>query len=411
MALDQKSLNRLRIDRSQAPPERRGGWLGWVVLVIGLLVLGIGWLWLREKAGQIPEVTVVTVREASGSAGVPTLLNASGYVTARREATVSAKVTGKVVEVLVEEGAKVEANQVLARLDPSSLIANQRLAEAQLESARSQIQETQAQLVEAEASLVRARRLLAERIGTQETLDKAESTAKSLRARLEKQMLDVVVAERSLGLWLQQLEDLVIRAPFSGVVTVKNAQPGEVVSPMSAGGFTRTGICTLVDMDSLEIEVDVNESYINRVSPGQSVEATLDAYTDLKLPCKVIAIIPTADRQKATVKVRVGFDRLDPRILPQMGVKVAFRGPEERSSPSLDTKKLLIPKSAVRDSAGKQVVWVLKESAVERRAIKTEAFSGNDLRVVAGLSVGEKVVFDPPSTLVDGAKAREKKSS
>lgn len=410
MALDQNSLNRLRIDREAVPADRRLGWL-WVALAVVVIVgLLIGLFLMRGGGERTPEVTLVAVREVSGSAGVPTLLNASGYVTARREATVSAKVTGKVIEVLVEEGTKVEANQVVARLDPSSLFANQRLAEAQLESARSQIKETQAQLVEAESSLVRSRRLLQDRIGTQEALDKAESAANSLRARLEKQSLDIVVAERSLGLWLQQLDDLVIRAPFTGVVTIKNAQPGEVVSPMSAGGFTRTGICTLVDMDSLEIEVDVNESYINRVSAGQAVEATLDAYTDLKLPCKVIAIIPTADRQKATVKVRVGFDRLDSRILPQMGVKVAFRGTGDSAAAAQGAAKLIIPKSAVREVDGRQVTWVVKNTVVERRAIKAETFSGNDLRVVAGLSAGEKVVVDPPSNLVDGNKIREKKS-
>ncbi|MBL9167516.1 MAG: efflux RND transporter periplasmic adaptor subunit [Verrucomicrobiales bacterium] len=411
MALDQNSLNRLRIDRKAMPPERRWGWW-WVVLVILVVLVGSAGLWLvgRGAGARVPEVTVATVREVSGSAGVPTLLNASGYVTARRQATVSAKVTGKVIEVLVEEGTKVEADQVVARLDSSNVVANQRLAEAQLEAARSLVKETQAQLAEAETNLVRYRRLLQERIGTQEAFDKAEVAATSLRARLEKQTLDILVAERSLGLWLQQLEDLVIRAPFAGVVTVKNAQPGEVVSPMSSGGFTRTGICTLVDMDSLEIEVDVNESYINRVSAGQSVEATLDAYTDLKLPCKVIAIIPTADRQKATVKVRVGFDRLDPRILPQMGVKVAFRGPEDSSAATPTASKLIIPKGAVREVGGRQVVWIVKDALLERRAITAEAFSGSELRVVAGLSVGERLVVDPPGDLVDGAKIREKKS-
>ena len=144
-------------------------------------------------------------------------------------------------------------------------------------------------------------------------------------AHLAQQKLDVVVAERNVALWQQQMDDMIIRAPFDGVVTTKDAQPGEMISPVSAGGgFTRTGIGTIVDMDSLEIEIDVNESYINRVEPGQPVEATLDAYPDWKIPCKVIAIIPTADRQKSTVKVRVGFDQLDPRILPDMSVKVAF---------------------------------------------------------------------------------------
>lgn len=411
MPLDQKSLDRLKIDRDAKP---QGGGRAWVWGMAGLLILlglGLGWGRWRGASGAVLEVSVGVVQEAAAgeSAAVTTLLNASGYVTPRREATVSAKVTGKVIEVLVEEGKRVEANQVLARLDPANVLANQQLAQAQLDSARVAIQETQAQLAEAETRMGRARRLLQDRIGTQETFDKAEAEVAALRARLAKQTLDIAVAERSLGLWAQQLEDLTIRAPFAGVVTVKNAQPGEVISPMSAGGFTRTGICTLVDMESLEIEVDVNESYINRVTPGQTVEATLDAYTDWKIPCQVIAIIPTADRQKATVKVRVGFEKLDPRILPQMGVKVAFQAPSALKPETAVAPRQLVPRSAVREVEGKQIVWVVKEGRVERRAIKAESFSSEWLRLVAGLRVGDRVVLDPPSQLTEQSTIRERK--
>ena len=198
----------------------------------------------------------------------------------------------------------------------------------------------------------------------------------------------------------------IIRAPFPGIVTSKNAQPGEMISPMSAGGFTRTGICTMVDMASLEIEVDVNESYINRVKATQPVEATLDSYPEWHIPAKVIAIIPTADRQKATVKVRVGFEKLDPRILPQMSVKVAFRGEAETK---VTARNITIPKSAIRQRDGRDVVWVMKEGRVERRAITTAGIHGDEAGIAAGLGAGERVVVEGGDNLNEGARVIEAK--
>ncbi len=220
----------------------------------------------------------------------------------------------------------------------------------------------------------RLSQLAASKMVSQSELDRADADAKSSQARLERQQADVAVAEREVALWKQQLDDTIIRAPFAGIVTSKNAQPGEMISPMSAGGFTRTGICTIVDMSSLEIEVDVNESYINRVEPGQPVEATLDAYPDWRIPAKVIAIIPTADRQKATVKVRVGFEKLDPRILPDMGVKVAFQ--QTPAQPRPPNRGIVVPKAAVHQRDGRDVVWVVREGRVERRAVTV----GDDAR-------------------------------
>lgn len=411
MALDRQSLQRLRIDRSTPEPttSNRPLWVGLGILLL-LVLLGFAFWVGRSKSGGAIEVETTVVRTTGGSTsgGANTVLNASGYVTARREATVSAKVTGKVMEVLVEEGKRVEADQVLARLDPSNATANRKLAEAQLGSAKISLKETQALLDQAQSNYKRTSQLVAQKVASDADLDKALSDFKSLQARLERQTLEVSVAERSMELWDQQLEDLIIRAPFAGVVTAKNAQPGEVISPMSAGGFTRTGICTLVDMDSLEIEVDVNESYINRVTPGQRVEATLDAYTDWKIPAKVIAIIPTADRQKATVKVRVGFERLDPRILPQMGVKVAFRGAEE-SGKAADAPKRLLSKAAIVEQNGHQIVWVVRDGKVERRAIQAQAAGGDEMQVLAGLNAADVVVLHPPSRLEEGTSVRTKR--
>jgi RND family efflux transporter MFP subunit len=203
--------------------------------------------------------------------------------------------------------------------------------------------------------------------------------------------------------WKQQLDDTIIRAPFAGVVTTKDSQPGEMISPMSAGGsFTRTGICSLVDMDSLEIEVDVGESFINRVKEGQPVVATLDAYPDWKIPCKVLAIIPTADRQKATVKVRVAFEKLDPRILPQMGVKVAFQD-DGAASPAAGGNLLAVPDEAVRRIDNRDVTWVLRDGRAERRAVTVAHTDADEVSISAGLSKGETVILNPPATLTDGA--------
>ncbi len=202
------------------------------------------------------------------------------------------------------------------------------------------------------------------------------------------------------------MDDTIIRAPFAGVVTSKNAQPGEMISPMSVGGFTRTGICTIVDMSSLEIEVDVNESYINRVQPGRPVQATLDAYADWRIPAKVIAIIPTADRQKATVKVRIGFDQLDPRILPEMGVKVAFQA-GETDDRKIARNTFSIPTSAVQQVNGRDVVWVMRDGRAERRAVTVAHKAADAFTIAAGLNGGERVVTNPVAGLADGSRVTE----
>lgn len=405
---DQKaSLEHLRIDRTGRVDSSPGGRLVLVILVC-IVLIGCAVWWLTRPQPAVVRTIAASVGATSGGSRRRTLLNASGYVTPRREATVSSKVTGKVVDVLIEEGMRVEAGQVLARIDSLNVEAALRLAEAQLQAARSSLNETKVRVEEAEREFRRVTSLAEKQIASQADLDRTEADAKSFRARLEKQMADIAVAEREVGVWRQQVEDTVIRAPFTGVVTIKNAQPGEMISPMSAGGgFTRTGICTLVDMTSLEVEVDVNESFINRVTAGQPVEATLDSYPDWKIPSKVIAIIPTADRQKATVKVRVGFEKLDPRILPQMGVKVAFHASEESiSSPSAD---VTVPRAAVRQEGGRDIVWAAREGHVERRAVTVGRTIGDETTITAGLASDERVVVQGGENLKDGDKITEAK--
>jgi HlyD family secretion protein len=403
MSSDKPTLDDLRIDRT-TQRRRKAPWLLIVVLLL-VVALGAGAIWWMNQP-KPAVVRTMLVQAAGASGGERTLLNASGYVTARRQATVSAKVTGKVVEILVEEGMTVDAGQVLARLDSSNVDKSLHLANAQAEAARKALNETKANLEQAEREHKRISQLAAEKISSPSELDRAEAEAKSLRARLERQHADVTVAEGEVALWKQQLEDMTIRAPFAGIVTSKDAQPGEMVSPISAGGgFTRTGICTIVDMTSLEIEVDVNESYINRVTAGAPVEATLDAYPEWRIPAKVIAIIPTADRQKATVKVRVGFEKLDPRILPDMSVKVAFR--TAGNGKAVEQKNITIPKTALRQRDGRDFVWLARNGRVERRGVTIGATQGDEVTIAAGLSGGERIVLQAPAELAEGARVTE----
>lgn len=370
-----------------------------LILVAALGALG-AYRWWQTRIPELRLHTLVAPASASGRA----VLNASGYVVARREATVSSKVTGKVVEVLFEEGVHVEAGQVLARLDDANLKASLRFAEAELAAANAAQAEIRARLDEAEKNLRRVRELSASRVASEADLDRVEAEVLSLRARLERQQADITVAERGVARWQQELDDTIIRAPFTGVATAKNAQPGEMISPMSAGGgFTRTGIGTIVDMNSLEIEVDVNESFINRVHAGQAVLATLDAYPDWRIPAQVIAIIPTADRQKATVRVRVAFEQLDPRMLPQMGVKVAFQaGPTDTAGAQIVT----VPTTALLTEDGHDYVWRFRNGQVERVKVRVGSRRPDEAVVNEGLSPGDQVVVDPAPDLREGSPVR-----
>ncbi len=395
-------LDGLRIERDEGEGRPLPKWIPVAGALLLLAALAAWWL---SRPGPV-EVRTAVARAVDAGAQ-QTILNASGYVTARRQATVSSKVTGKVVDVLIEEGMTVAEGQVLARLDLSNTSVSLRLAEAQRQAARAALEETRVRLREADLDLARARELVAAQVSSQADLDRAAAERDSLAARLARQAEEAAVAERQVAFWRQEVEDRIIRAPFDGVVVSKNAQPGEMISPVSAGGgFTRTGICTLVDMGSLEIEVDVIEAYINRVAPGQPVAATLDAYSDWKIPASVIAIVPTADRQRATVRVRVGFDRLDPRILPDMGVKVAFQ--ETTSGEGEDRQaRVSVPAAALWSDGGSDVAWVLAGGTVERRAVAVEEVRGQEALLSAGLSPGERVVIEPPETLSEGDQVKE----
>jgi len=395
-------LNQLRIDPSARAPRSRARWL---MVAAGVLLALAGGLWFALAHPERPTVRTAVARAASQAPAAGSVLDASGYVTARRQATVSAKITGKVAEVLIEEGMRVEEGAVLARLEDSEAKAQLALARAQLTAARSQLAEIRAQLAQAERDYARQQELADRQLVAAQALDAAIAQRDTLRARLASAGEQVKVAQESVDVAQVQLDNTVIRAPFGGIVVAKAAQPGEMISPISAGGgFTRTGIGTIVDMDSLEIQVDVNEAYINRVAPGQAVEATLNAYPDWKIPAEVIAIIPTADRSKATVKVRIAIKQKDVRIVPDMGVRVGFLNPAPPAGApqTVAPTGVLVPVDAIREEGGAGVLFVHARDRVERRSVTLGQSIGGNRRVLSGLRDGERVVLSPPPSLKDG---------
>jgi len=397
----QHDLASLKIEERSRTTGKAGRRMGLFAAGLGLFVLAVGGV--LALRGQKPVVEVAAARPA-GDLRADALLNASGYVTPRRRATVAAKITGRVTSVLFDEGVRVREGQVLATLDDSDAKRALDAAKADRDAAQATITDYEVQLKNAEITLHRAQALQAAGVQTQEALDNARTATDSLKAKIALSKQQVAAAEARIQEAQQNVDNTVIRAPFAGIVVSKDAQVGEMVSPISAGGgFTRTGIATIVDMNSNEIEVDVNEAYIARVVPGQKVVATLDAYPEWQIPCKVRTVIPTADRQKATVKVRISFDKLDPKILPDMGVKVAFLGNEPVAQKGKGSAaKALIPQSAVRQDGGNSIVFLVRDGKLERRAVNLGAQHGSDVEVMAGVSPGDSLVVRGPEALRDG---------
>lgn len=406
-----QKLDDLRIDRSER--EERAPRLLLALMAILLLAVGAGsaWFFLRPRTAEVVTAVVIAERPSEQRTGT-TVLDASGYVVARLRATVSSKITGKLEEVLIEEGMDVAKGQVLARLDANSQTRQLALVESQVRAARERLKETEVRIAEAELDLGRTRSLVQSEVVGQAQLDRDQAEVDSLRARLLVGREDVAVAERQVAVSRQAVDDTVIRAPFAGVAVTKDAQPGEMISPVSAGGgFTRTGICTLVDMSSLEIEVDVNEAYINRVRPDQPVQAVLDAYPDWRIPAHVITTVPTADRQRATVRVRVGFEALDPRLLPEMGVKVSFLEEveeiaEEDAAAADAPPRLYVDARALRTEGDDRYVLLVAGGRAQRRGVVVGPERGGRHEVLSGLAAGDRVVTEGPPELVDGDVVR-----
>jgi RND family efflux transporter MFP subunit len=392
-------LAALRLDRDDRDARHRPGlWIGLILVVAASLAVAAYFVWF-------PRVVPVEASVAEAPVSGPTaVLDATGYVIARRQATVSSKISGKLSEVLIEEGIQVEADQLLARLDDSDAKAQLALARARLAAAQARLGEIQVQLLQAQRGLRRQTELRARQLASEEALETATTQVETLSAQLEAQRSQVSVAQAEVEVAEVAYDNTLVRAPFAGVIVAKAAQPGEIVSPMSAGGgFTRTGIGTIVDMDSLEIEVDVNEAFIKRVRADQPVVAVLDAYPDWEIPASVIAIIPTADRSKATVRVRIAIETKDPRLVPEMGVRVSFmESPGESADTALTG--VLIPSNAVRETDHGTVVFVIEGNHVRERAVTAGTELGDRRRIEDGLLAGERVVRDPPLDLSDGMR-------
>ena len=403
MADASERISQLKIDRSTPPPATGKSWLLPAVVVAVVVVAAAWWLFLRPGSAAILVESDVARRPPSAAAA-NSVLDASGYVVARRQATVSSKVTGKVVEVFVEEGMRVEEGQVVAKLDDTTQQAQLALAKAQAESSRATLAEIEALLRNARLERDRMRDLAERNLTSDASVDAAEATYDQLAARLETGRENVTVAERNVALAEDALSNMTIKAPFAGMVVSKNAQPGEMISPISAGGgFTRTGICTVIDTDSLEIEVDVNEAYIQRVKAGQPVSAVLDAYPDWRIPAEVIAIVPTADRQKATVKVRIDFLERDERVLRDMGVKVAFLGSAAPADTKATVQGVLIAGEALRSDASGDFVWLIANGAVERRQVLIGGQRDRpQVLIVNGLALGDTIVRSSERPLTAG---------
>lgn len=399
-------LDQLKIDRDDSPPSR--GWIGWfLAVVLGLGAVAGAYAYLQNTSALLVGVAVAQAVSTEIAMQRGSMLDASGYVVARRQATVSSKITGKVVEVLIEEGQQVQRNQVVARLDATNASAAVAQGQAQLEQARANLTQARVAFENAEPIFQRNREQFTREIISAQTFDTAKGNYDAARTGLDVAARAVDVAAANLALAERNLDDTVVRAPFAGVVTVKAAQEGEMVSPVSAGGgFTRTGIGTIVDMDSLEVEVDVSENFINRVRPNQDVTVKLNAYPDWAIPAHVVAIIPTADRAKATVRVRVGLGEKDERILPQMGVRVSFLGEDEAPADAAAQRAVRVPSSAVRASGDTGVVFLIDDDTLQRRAVRLGAATAEGQVVTSGLLPGARLAVGDLARFSDGLKVR-----
>jgi RND family efflux transporter MFP subunit len=402
-------LSSLRIQDSHRSGSKTGKFLGYASAALGVVVLIAGASFALRN--QTPVVEVVTA-EKPQAGGLEAILNASGYVTPRRRATIAAKITGRVTGVFFDEGTHVHPGQLLATLDDADARRALDSAKADRNASQAAIADLQVQLRLAQIQLQRAQELRKAGVQSQEQLDTSSSAADSLSAKIELAKEQVQAADARIREAQQAVDNCVINAPYDGIVVSKDAQVGEMVSPNSAGGgFTRTGIATIVDMNSNEIEVDVNESYIARVKDRQPVTAILDAYPNWEIPSHVRTVIPTADRQKATVKVRISFDKLDPRILPDMGVKVTFLedAPVKKKDASAPVVAAVLPNEALHDENGKKIVFLVKNDRLERRAVAVGNTQGTHTEILSGLVAGDAVVLRGPANLQDGQAVQIKK--
>jgi RND family efflux transporter MFP subunit len=391
MTESQPDLTRLRIQRDDPAPTAAGsGRVLWIV--IGLVVVGA----IAAAALLRPRTLEVRVATASATGGgdlSPAGISANGYVVARTKASVSAKIPGRLDYLGVHEGSNVRKGQVIARIESADY-------DAALNSARAGVGEVDASLLQARRDLERARRLKQEQVISATEVESAETRVRVLEAQLQSAHARRRIAEVNL-------ENTRVRAPFDGTVLRKDAEVGEIVAPASAGGgLTRTAIVTMADLSTLEVEVDVNEAYIAQIANGQAARITLDAYTDTSFAGRVRQVVPTADRQKATVQVKVSILDRDPRILPEMGAKVVFVRDGGQEVAVAGPRRVNVPAAAVVERADGSRVWVVENGRAVPRAVRVGPAQGERVEIREGLAGGESVILSPPASLEQGARVR-----
>lgn len=405
-------LDQLRIKREQSRPRtpvrrRVATFVLAGAFIFIALSAGGGWMLLRP-ATAVPVETTLARSTGEAADSSRSLLDATGYVVARRQATVSSRITGRVREILIEEGQPVAAGQILALLEDEEIQAELREAQSLVETGRARLDTARALAAQEDTRNLRRQDLFTRGFLSAQAADDARAAADTAHANVRTARAELALTQASLVSARRALDDTVVRAPFGGVVTVKAAQPGEIVSPISAGGgFTRTGIGTIVDMNSLEVEVDVAENSINRVQQGMPAAVVLNSYPGVTFAAEVIAVIPKADRSKATVAVRIGLLTPDGRVVPEMGARVSFL--ESREIPQLATsvRQVFVPAKAVTQTGeGAGFVYVVRAGTVDRRQVRLGQSRGSDIVITEGVASGEQVVVRPPADLPDGAKVK-----
>ncbi len=408
-------LERLRIDRGEGPatttlPRR---WKGPVIIgiIVLLLLLGGGaavWYFIADSdAVPVKSAIAAAVPTQAGPAAGRTLLDASGYVVALRQASVSANSIYKVNELLVQAGDTVKKDQVLARLDDSKTKAALEQSQAQVKQLSAVLDAARVQAADLRPGFVRDQAQLKEGLVSQDAFDAAKATYDAAEQAVTVAEQNLAVAKASAVLNQRYQDDTIVRSPFDGVVTIKSAQPGEIVSPQFSGGG---GVAKIVDMDSLEVDVDVSENFISRVHPKQPASITLNAYPDWHIPAEVIAIVPTADRSKATVEVRVAFKQKDARVLPEMGARVSFQDDApptaSNSAPAVVSSAVVVPPEAVQTEGDNSAVFVIDGHTVQRHVVQLGVKDSTGQTILSGLDSGATVAIGDFTKLHDGVRIK-----
>jgi RND family efflux transporter MFP subunit len=408
MTDQQPDLSRLKISRdAPSRASRQALRRNAILAVVAVVLIGAGFLWTRRATGL--EVAIALAEVVGEGRGEGIGITANGYVVARTQASVSSRITGRLAFLGVEEGSVVRRGEIVARLENDDYQAVVRQAQAEVLRAQAALVEAEATRDQLARDLRRSRSLLEDSLASEREVEDFEARLTAAEARVGVQEAMVQSAEASVGVAEANLENTYIRAPFNGTVLRKDAEVGEVVAPVATGGgLTRGAVVTMADLETLEVEVDVNEAYIAQIASGQPTRITLDAYPDSSYMGEVRQIVPTADRQRATVLVKVSILEDDPRILPEMGARVDFveQAAGDIADSTTQPSRVFVAAEAVRDESGQPVVWVVRDGRVYRVLVEAGPVSGGRREIRDGLSGGEQVVVEGPEELEDGAAVR-----